>query len=1382
MSTSPAPSPRWPRYFRWALYGLGGLLGLALVLLLALRFAAQTSFGRNFVEARIEAASPSGQEIEVEGLKGDLLGTFSISRLTVSDEDGVWLEADNLKADWKPLALRNRALRVEALEAELIHILRRPVLVSSAASGSSGGSMPIRAGEIERLNIATFRSEKGVVPRAVSVSIDGQGRINRSGGQSRLSVIPLDGEGDELEADLSWTEDLRVEGQLALDAPAGGLFATLARLEAGQSLSARLDASGTRDDWRAEGNVEIDSTLFARLNGRADDQTTTIELVAHPEAHPLTRRLTGALGDTLTLQANLSREDDTPYLTLTGEAEGLQLLAEARQPRSGVYSADIQFGVDNPSRYAGTDSVFIGEAMLDGTLVYDSGAVRYDGQARAADISLPSFEAASLSGPLSLVYDDRLVSVRTTLSAEEAKLPGAAAEFAGPSPTLKTNAQYDLSSRVLTLRETTLTGEAARIAGAGSLSFASGLTADFSGSFQLDGAAAGLARPVQANGQLQASHAGRTGTRFTTTINATRFGDLPSPLSGWMDERAVVRADGKLDRDGALSLTSLSASSGSLELNGRADLSADRVLSASADIQAGNADLSGLRLGGLNGTVRAEGPFSALDFRADLNTPSLGNTSITARNMNLEADGRYREGRLETTASLTADVQEARLQASTNFALSGSEWTLSDFRAEWENLIATANLSGDGGKLGAMRGQLEAMGDLPQGLPAGRVDMAADIRGEQLALDATLEEVTLATTEADAIVLRANGTFEQADFIIDMDGRTELNGLTYETSLDLDGHIEGLTTGQIDLTASLSALLGDLGLSTQDPIRFTQFEDGWEASAQFAMLGGTLSPAVTTRGQTRLQLQGQSLEIAPLLILATRPALDGALEIDVDIRETENGLSGPISAKLLEIAEPDTSLQPIDLLLDGNLEPDQLGLQLRVRDHNTLNASARMDMQVTTSPAPPFIRIAPEAGIPFSAELNGQIGTISPLILPPQMSLKGLADVSLSGALPSLNESFEGTFSLREGEFEHGALGLVLNQIRTAADLGNGRLSLREFEARGRSGGELSGRGSMAINGSGASDLTLSANKLVVTERREGSATVSGDMRLNQQPGLLQVTGDLTVDEALINIDKLPSGGPPTLDVSFEAPKDDTLPEEDDAATRLDITLSAPDQIRLRGSGVNAELSLDAQVKGTMGEPDITGVARIVRGRFDLIGKRFDLSDESSVRIERDLGSSRLDIQARHETNDDVTAILNVVGTIDRPEIEITSEPELPEDEVLSRVLFGRSPSQLTALETARLAAALAQLSGGGGFDLVGGLGDALGLDTLDLGQSTGGDVELTSGKYIAEDVYLEVRSGASGAPGVAIEWEPLSNIEVEAATSTDEGQQLSIQWKRDFD
>jgi translocation and assembly module TamB len=119
---------------------------------------------------------------------------------------------------------------------------------------------------------------------------------------------------------------------------------------------------------------------------------------------------------------------------------------------------------------------------------------------------------------------------------------------------------------------------------------------------------------------------------------------------------------------------------------------------------------------------------------------------------------------------------------------------------------------------------------------------------------------------------------------------------------------------------------------------------------------------------------------------------------------------------------------------------------------------------------------------------------------------------------------------------------------------------------------------------------------------------------------------------------------------------------------------------------------------------------------------------------------------------------------------------------VISRILFGRSASQLTTIETARLAAALAQLSGGGGFDLLGGLENALGLDTLDFGQSDDGQTQLTTGKYLTDNVYVEVRSAAEGTPGLAVEWTPRRNISLEVETAPGERQGIAVQWQKDFD
>ena len=134
------------------------------------------------------------------------------------------------------------------------------------------------------------------------------------------------------------------------------------------------------------------------------------------------------------------------------------------------------------------------------------------------------------------------------------------------------------------------------------------------------------------------------------------------------------------------------------------------------------------------------------------------------------------------------------------------------------------------------------------------------------------------------------------------------------------------------------------------------------------------------------------------------------------------------------------------------------------------------------------------------------------------------------------------------------------------------------------------------------------------------------------------------------------------------------------------------------------------------------------------------------------------------------------------PEITLSADPSLPNDEILARALFGRSPSELSPLQAAQLAGAAAQLAGGDALNLVGQLQAATGLDRLDFGLDDDGAATLSTGKYIAEDVYLEIETGGTGAPGVALEWTPLENVAIDAEVDPELGPKVAIQWKRDFD
>mgnify|MGYP006362780493 FL=1 len=188
---------------------------------------------------------------------------------------------------------------------------------------------------------------------------------------------------------------------------------------------------------------------------------------------------------------------------------------------------------------------------------------------------------------------------------------------------------------------------------------------------------------------------------------------------------------------------------------------------------------------------------------------------------------------------------------------------------------------------------------------------------------------------------------------------------------------------------------------------------------------------------------------------------------------------------------------------------------------------------------------------------------------------------------------------------------------------------------------------------------------------------------------------------------------------------------------------------------IESEWSADIRLRGTTASPAISGRADLVRGGYEFAGKRFNMT---RGRIMFD-GSSppdpRLDIVAEDQQSG-LTARIAVTGTALRPEIAFSSTPVLPDEELLSRLLFGQSIANISAPEALQLGAAIASLRGGGGLDPINKLRQAVGLDRLRivsadaaLGRGTG----IAAGKNITRRIYAEVVSDGRGYNATQLEF-----------------------------
>ncbi|MEM9108333.1 MAG: translocation/assembly module TamB domain-containing protein, partial [Pseudomonadota bacterium] len=293
-----------------------------------------------------------------------------------------------------------------------------------------------------------------------------------------------------------------------------------------------------------------------------------------------------------------------------------------------------------------------------------------------------------------------------------------------------------------------------------------------------------------------------------------------------------------------------------------------------------------------------------------------------------------------------------------------------------------------------------------------------------------------------------------------------------------------------------------------------------------------------------------------------------------------------------------------------------------------------------------------------------------------------------------------------------------------------------------------------------------------------------------------KAAGTITLERADINIpDQLPASIPYVDVVHRNAPgrvvsqaqelapaseetTDSTAPS---AGLSLDITVNAPSRIFLRGRGIDAEFGGSIEVYGTSSDPRMRGSFSMIRGRMDVLTKRF-VFDRGTITFDGTVDPV-LDFSTTTRRSSGTYSIL-VTGTASSPVISFSSSPELPQDEILAQLFFGKNLSKLSAVQIAQLANAVAQL---GGADNSGGLLGRLrglaGVADIDINtDNEDGSTSVGIGGYINDRTYLNVEQGLGDSTGrVTIDMDLTEHLKIRGEADTDGNTKGGFYYERDY-
>ena len=231
-------------------------------------------------------------------------------------------------------------------------------------------------------------------------------------------------------------------------------------------------------------------------------------------------------------------------------------------------------------------------------------------------------------------------------------------------------------------------------------------------------------------------------------------------------------------------------------------------------------------------------------------------------------------------------------------------------------------------------------------------------------------------------------------------------------------------------------------------------------------------------------------------------------------------------------------------------------------------------------------------------------------------------------------------------------------------------------------------------------------------------------------------------------------------------------------AARLDLVIDAPNQVFVRGRGIDAELGGQIRLTGTARNIIPIGQLELIRGRVDLLGRRFTMT-EGLIELQ---GSLVPVIRLVAETQrDNITTRIIIDGEIRDPDITFESNPQLPEEEVLSQLLFGRGLDSISALQAAQLANAIAVLAGRGSEGIVSNLRDSVGLDDLDLTTDEEGDISVRAGKYLSDNLYTDVQVEADGTSKINLNLDVSQELTARGSVGSDGDSTVGLFYERDY-
>lgn len=1382
--------PLWQRIAKWVLIALAGLAALLLLLVAGLN----TSPGKRFVVDQLgKFSTATGLNVKVGRIEGSIYGAMVLRDVRISDPKGVFATSPSIAVDWRPFAFLNNHVDVRSATSPLVTVSRLPEFTPGDPNAPLLPDLDIDIGRlaIDRLvleppvagkrYVATLAGEADIADRRARVILNGR-TLGAQGGDRLALVLDAVPEANKL--------DLRAD----LTAPAGGLVTGMAGLD--DTLNVRLSGRGGWDNWRGRAVGTLGGGELANLGITARKGTFALRGVTQPGLilkGPVERLASPNLQ--LALDATLDQRRADTRLRLKSDALALTTTGVIDLGKSAFDQFRVEAMLLTPGAIAPNlnGRSVIGAVALNGP--FATPTVDYKVQAASLGFGETRLERVYAEGLATINADRILVPIK----ARAARISGLNAAAGGLLTNVTLSGDLAITgpqilSENLRIRSDRIDATAILAANVSTGRYTGALKGRVN-DYTIDGI--GIVN-LTTDADLYAAAGGGWGIKGRIVGQSTRL--FNNGVRDFLGGNAILRVNVALDPSGIVNFSNLKLAAPQFKVlrgSGRYDPAGALLLNADAYSNA-YGPLFARVSGSLTAPIvnlRAPRPGLGVGL-ADLNARIVGRGdayAVTATGGTsygpFTADVLVRTGR-----QLAVDIRKARF--------AGTDIT--------GRVVQTA--------AGPFAGGLQFAGS---GL-AGNVDLSAAGKYQQAVVRATARNAQI-PGDMELTIGRAviNATAILYDDAPAITGEAQIANLRSgdfvlarsRAKIDYRGgrgsaqaFAEGSSGVPFRIAANarfapdqwLVALAGrsnGIDFKTAQPARILIAKNSYQLQpSRIDFSQGSMRLAGSWGDGLVLQARLDKLDLAVANALSPGVGLGGTATGALDFRQP-TGESFPRAIARLNIANFTRSSlagvsTPVDIAFVGRLLPDGGDARALIKRGPTTIGR----MVATLQP------LGPGAGSwttrLLAAPLAGGIRYNGPSAV--LFSLAGFADQTVSGPV-AIAADFTGQVrspqisGIVRGQnlvYENETWGTRLSQMKVEGRFDMDSLDITQMEAVAGNG-RVSAAGTIGLSADQGFPIDITARFRNARLARSESlgATATGQLRITNglDGGLIE--GRIIIPEARYQIIRQGAAEVPELTGVYrksELTADGKRPVRRKPAGvfRLNVSIVADNRLFVSGMGLESEWEARMQVTGTSAAPIVTGEARVVRGTYSFASRRFELT-RGIVSFEGGpLANPLIDIAAS-TTAEGVTAIINIGGTGQAPRIAFTSTPNLPQDEVLSRLLFGSSVTNLSATEAIQLASALNGLRGsGGGLNPLGQLRSAAGIDRLRiLGEddATGRGMALAAGKYLTDDIYVEIITDARGFTAVQLEIALTRALSLLSQTGSFGGSSAGIKYSKDY-